>query len=247
MTPDIFSASTSTNVVNSQTGEEYPAAGEHLYLVVNDGADAKRYLYTLHDRAWLAGLGWHAVGKAGQLLDRSIVDRMVYAPERLMFEAAPDLEPPLAQRPRIAIVHDGGSLDTQASCPDLTASEKRKLDRLHAASASVLKPQAEKARTAFVDEIVAKAVERGDDPDKAREAAKGLSNRTLLPSVALEFSNREIGTKTVADVRADPAQYIGKPLADPIEGVEYGSQTAKVLRRPSGEIFSWPSRNSELT
>ena len=92
--------STSANVVNGDTGEQYPSAGEHIYLLINDGADARRFLYALHDRAWLAGLGWHLVGKAGQLLDRSIIDKMVCAPERLVFEAAPDLDPPLEQRPR---------------------------------------------------------------------------------------------------------------------------------------------------
>ena len=40
-----------------------------------DGGDTERFLKTLHDRCWLAGLGWHLIGKAGQLLDRSIIDR----------------------------------------------------------------------------------------------------------------------------------------------------------------------------
>ena len=35
------------------------------------------------------------LGKAGQLLERSIVDRVVWAPERLVFEGPPILMPPV--------------------------------------------------------------------------------------------------------------------------------------------------------
>jgi hypothetical protein len=173
--------STSAGVGNAATGETYPSDGRHLYLVVKDGADAKRFLHTLHDRAWLCGLGWHWTGKAGQLLERSIIGRMICAPERLVFEAAPDLEPPLEQRPRPATVHDGAPLDTLASCPDLSAHEMGELQRLKVAAALALKPQAEAAKAAFVEEQVGKAVERGVDPVRARAAAEACSRGVLRP------------------------------------------------------------------
>jgi hypothetical protein len=59
--------STSANLANKTTGESYQSGGEHLYLLVQDGADAKRFLYTLHDRCWLAVLGWHITGRAARL------------------------------------------------------------------------------------------------------------------------------------------------------------------------------------
>ena len=229
--------STSAGVRNTETGETYTADGRHLYLVAADGSDAKRFLYALHDRTWLNGLGWHLVGRAGQLLDRSIVDRSVFGAERLCFEAAPDLEPPLEQPPRKATVHDGLPLDTKAACWDLSAGEQRELARLKGASAAALKPARATARTAFIDEMVAAAVKRGEDPGKARDAAESLANRALRPSAVLEFADPAIGRKTVSDVLADPDKFVGKSLADPIEGRAYGQQTAKVLRRPSGEIF----------
>jgi hypothetical protein len=58
-------SSTSANIVNGSTGEEYPAKGQHVFVLVADGQDAKRFLYELHNRCWLAGLGWYVVGKAG--------------------------------------------------------------------------------------------------------------------------------------------------------------------------------------
>ena len=69
----------------------------HHYVLVHDGGDIERFLNDLHDRCWLHGFGWHLIGRAGQLLDRSIVDRMVGYGERLCFEGAPVIVPPLAQ------------------------------------------------------------------------------------------------------------------------------------------------------
>jgi len=223
--------STSACVFNAETGEEYASDGLHVFLLVADGADVERFLYALHDRAWLCGLGWHWVGKAGQLLERSIVDRSVYAPERLVFEAPPDLEPPLTQREREATVHDGPPLDTGTACPDLTPAEKLELARLKAASANQLRPEAAKAKAEFIAEKTTELVKRGVPEARARAAAEAWGKETLRPDAVLEFADREIGVKTVADVLADPDRFIGEDLADPIEGVDYGRTCAVVLRR----------------
>src|SRR4051795_12017760 len=85
-------------ISRSDTGEPMPGSeGQHIYVLVKDGADVERFLRMLHARLWLAGLGWYVVGKTGQLLERSLVDMMVYAAERLVFEGPPRLEKPLQQ------------------------------------------------------------------------------------------------------------------------------------------------------
>jgi hypothetical protein len=97
-TARVVRRSTTTGIYRSDTGERLPGSnGMHIYPLVQDGADIERFLRTMHDRCWLAGLGWYMVGAGGQLLERSIVDRMVYAAERLVFEGAPVLDPPLLQ------------------------------------------------------------------------------------------------------------------------------------------------------
>jgi hypothetical protein len=149
--------STSAGIYHSQTGATYSSGGEHVYVLVHEGTDAKRFLYTLHDRCWLAGLGWYIVGKAGQLLERSIVDRAVCAAERLVFEANPDLEPPLAQEKREATIHDGAPLDTRAACADLSGAEAAELQRRKAAAAHALRKEAEAAKKDFIGEQVEKA------------------------------------------------------------------------------------------
>ena len=55
---------------------------------MRDGTDIERFLKTLHERCWLAGFGWMMVSGSGSLLERSIVDRMVFAPSRPVFEGA---------------------------------------------------------------------------------------------------------------------------------------------------------------
>ena len=90
--------STSAGLYNRNTGNLLAnSASEHAYIAVQDGTDIERALKTLHDRLWLAGYGYFLVGAAGQLLDRSIIDASVYGAERLVFEGAPILSPPVGQ------------------------------------------------------------------------------------------------------------------------------------------------------
>jgi Protein of unknown function (DUF3631) len=232
--------STSANLTNKATGEAYQSNGAHLYLLVQDGTDARRFLYALHDRCWLAGLGWYIVGKAGQLLERSIADRMVCAPERLVFEASPDLEPPLKQEKREATVHEGTPLDTMAACADLAGAEHKELQRRKATAARALGKEIEVVRETFVSEQVEKAVSRGMDADKARHMAVQWGMRVLLPGAILEFDDPDLGAVSVDAILADPDRYDGETLADPVEGIAYGRNCAIVqVRDGFPGIFSF--------
>jgi hypothetical protein len=106
----VYRCSTSSNLYNSDTGASPPGSdGLHIYVPVAEGADIKRSLRVLHDRMWLGGYGWHVISAAGDLLERSLIDVAVGGPERLIYEGAPVLKPPLAQSPRHAIVVGGVS------------------------------------------------------------------------------------------------------------------------------------------
>jgi hypothetical protein len=84
--------STSSGLSRSDTGELLPGSENlHIYIAVKDGTDIDRFLRAFHVRCWLAGFGWRMVSKSGALLERSLVDRMVGGPERLVFEGAPIL------------------------------------------------------------------------------------------------------------------------------------------------------------
>ncbi|MBV8894132.1 MAG: hypothetical protein JO266_19540 [Acidobacteria bacterium] len=230
--------STSAGLFRCDTGEEFPGSGGlHIYLSISDGSDADRFLQTLHQRCWLSGLGWMMVGAGGQLLERSIVDRMVGAPERLVFEGPPTLIPPLLQHhtPRLPIVTDGEVIDTLQICPPLTIVEQAALRELKAREAHRLAGQRTAAREHFIAEHARILAEQtGIDLHQARNVIAKQCDGILLPSVAMPFDNPELAGTTVADVLADPGKFEGETLADPLEGIGYGPGKAKLMRRADG-------------
>src|SRR5262245_9646080 len=230
--------STSAGLFRTDTGEHFEfSGGVHQYVIVQDGSDADRFLKTLHERSWLHGLGWFMVGAGGQLLDRSIVDRMVGMPERLVFEGAPVLEPPLAQdaAARKPLATEGETIDTVAICSPLTIVEKATLQKLKAEAAVRLLPERNKARDSFISKRAKELAERtGQTEKQARRVVERQCEGVLLPDVALPFDEAELAGVTVGDVLKDPARFEGQTLADPIEGIEYGRCKAKIMRRTDG-------------
>jgi hypothetical protein len=141
----ISRASTSAGIFNAKTEVRFPrSGGEHHYLLVADGSDIPRALSDLHDRAWLNGLGWYMVGSAGQMLDRSLVDKTVGSPERLVFEGPPVVEAPLAQdkSQRQPVVTEGEIIDTRVLIPPLTLADRGKVKSLKETARRRLKPEA---------------------------------------------------------------------------------------------------------
>jgi hypothetical protein len=148
----VMRRSTSAGLHRADTGDQLAGSdGVHGYIAVRDGADIERFLKTLHVRCWLAGLGWLMVGAGGQLLERSVVDRVVGTPERLVFEGAPVLIPPVAQdaASRLPAAVDGRLLDTVAACPPLTILERARFRDLRAKQAAALAPAADKSQALF--------------------------------------------------------------------------------------------------
>jgi hypothetical protein len=230
--------STSAGLSRADTGEALPGSdGVHVYIEVKDGADIERFLKTAHERCWLAGLGWMMVSTSGALLERSIVDRMVGGPERLVFEGGPVLVPPLQQdkESRRPIAVDGVALDTVAVCPTLSIVERARLDELKARERERLAPEMAKAREAFVEAQAEKLVARTGMSEKAaRQVIVRQCEGVLRPDIVLPFDDAELAGRTVGDVLATPEFYEGETLADPLEGVAYGRCVAKIMRRADG-------------
>jgi hypothetical protein len=108
----IRQAGTSAGIYNPVTGFRSSSTSEHVYLLVEDGADAARFIKALAALCWLNGLGWFNSSKTGAMLPRTIIDICVVLPEHLCFEAAPVLVAPLQQDPRTSVVHDGPPLNS---------------------------------------------------------------------------------------------------------------------------------------
>jgi hypothetical protein len=237
----VVRASTSAGLFRTDTGQRFDdSGGMHLYLGIEDVSDSERFLKTLHDRCWLAGLGWYWISAAGTLLARSIIDRAVATPEHLCFEGPPPLGPGLAQdkAARMPKAVDGNWLDTRAACPPLNANEQSRLKELQTKAAFALNTGCGRVRTAWLQQRTTEIATRcGITEQAARTIAIKHADGVLLPAIELTFANPAIGVVTVGDVLPDPDKYVDESLADPWEGPSYGRQTAKVLRRQDGSIF----------
>jgi hypothetical protein len=177
------------------------------------------------------------VSTSGTLLERSIVDRMVGGPERLVFEGGPVLVPPLQQdkKSRRPIAVEGVALDTVVVCPKLTTVERARLDELKFKERERLAPEAAKAREAFIEAQAKELVARTGMAEKAaRQVIVRQCEGVLRPDVVLPFDDPKLASCTVGDVLANPELYEGETLADPLEGVAYGRCVAKIMRRADG-------------
>jgi hypothetical protein len=177
------------------------------------------------------------VSSSGALFERSIVDRMVGGPERLVFEGGPVLMPPLVQdkdsRRPIAVA--GVVLDTLAACPPLSIVEQARLDGLKARERDRLAPARARAHEVFVRAQAEKLVVRTGITEKAaRQVIERQCEGVLRPDIVLPFDDPVLAGCTVGDVLADPDRFAGETLADPLEGVDYGHCKAKIMRRDDG-------------
>jgi hypothetical protein len=232
-------ASTSSGLFRLDTGKHCcGTGGAHHYILVNDGGDIERFLRDLHDRCWYHGLGWHLIGRAGQLLDRSLVDRTVAYGERLCFEGAPVIEPPLAQdlAKRTPEVFEGEAADTEVIVPRLTEYERHRVGEARAASANTLGKAAAEVRARH-DTVLAEAisVKFGMPLVTARRLVTARHQGVLLPYLDLHFDH--LGIVCVATVLEEPDRFIGETLADPLEGPDYGRCKARVMRSDDGGLF----------
>jgi len=232
-------ASTSAGLFRSDTNEPVPGSnGMHHYVLVRDGGDIERFLKDLHDRCWLHGFGWRMIGGAGQLLDRSIVDRMVGFGERLCFEGAPLIVAPLAQdaAKRAPEAVEGDAILSDRAVPRLTEYERHRVNEAKAASAKALGKSAAEARNKHDKELAEKiAAKSGASLVTALRLVKARHRGVLFADIELEFDH--LGIVTSGAVLADPDRYVGETLADPLEGVDYGRCKAIIMKGDDGGLL----------
>lgn len=237
----VIRPSTSAGIRRSDTGQEFPSSGGlHVYLLVEDGSDIPRALGALFDLMWLAGLGWYMIAKDGNLLDRSVIDRMVGSPERLVFEGAPMLVPPLVQdaAAREAAYHPGTALDTRRVLPDLAPSQQVQLRHMKEQAKNALAADAAAVRAAYdLEHARGIAARTGCPVSVAQDQVRLRHDGKLPPQWLLEFDDPAHGVMSVADVMADPVRFVGETLSDPVEGLSYGRGKAMVIARETGGFF----------
>jgi hypothetical protein len=220
--------SASSGIYIEQTGEPIPGkGGVHLYLAVEDAADIERFGSVLFQRLWLSGYGSIALSASGAMLVRSIIDPSVFQSNRIDYIAPAALGKGLGRQAGVPETRTGGYLDTRI-LPDLTDTELVECDRLVSEAKNRVRPQSQKAKTAFVGRKTEELINRGVEPAIAKETASAAAQEgqrvNLGPEYTLIFA--ELGQVRVRDVLADLVRFDRKSLADPIEGTDYGTSTA---------------------
>ena len=231
-------ASTSSGLRDSKTGKVFSGSGgRHVVIPVLDAADIPRFLADLHARCWLNGFGWGITSAAGSFLERSIVDKSCGTPERLVFEGAPVIVPPLVQQGRNAIAHEGFILDTRL-CAPLTNDENVELRKLLEAEESRLLPERQAARALWELTHIKQLTAGGmSEADARAQIDRWIDRKELSGAFVLPFDDPKIAGASVAQVLADPEQFVGKTLSDPFEGPDYGAGKAVIYRRANGSMF----------
>ena len=159
---------------------------------------------------------------------RGLIDEAVFSGERLDFVGRPVAGPGLAYDAPQAVYHDGGYLHTNL-LPDLDEAEEGQFEAL-VAQAKQAREADRKAQRAKWEQTHVKAMTARGVPEKqARAQTRQIpvdgKPADLYRDWPLEFAT--LGFATVGDVLANPTRYDAQPLADPIEGTDYGRTTAK--------------------
>ena len=233
-------ASASSGIATENGKEINGLCGQRLYLLVRDAALIPEAGKALIDLCWANGLGRIEVGTAGQALERTVVDAMVWQPERLDFAAGPDLGRGLhRQVPEPFVNGDPSALfdlrkliaeADQGVISKSTAARKQAREGMSQALAQ--------AREAWVDLRAPKLSERqGISLDAAHDVLSAASQRYRLSlDFVLYTSDRQ--EVTVRELLDNPEQWHGTRFADPLEPDYHGdSRIAWANLRSGGQPY----------
>ena len=216
--PMLWRASSSSNIVTPD-GTDSGLKGQRLYLPVTDAALIPAAGKALVTVLWATGRGWIEIGNAGQALQRTLVDAVVWQPERLDFVAPPTLADGITRTPppsrilgnpaalfdlRQLIDLADGTLQAQA-----TAARK--------AATAAKRDACQAARDAWVEQAAPGMASRAGIPVERAKAAlwTAASTLTLTGDFLLIASD---GTEvTVAALLGNPGKWHGKRFHDPLE------------------------------
>ncbi|MFQ3251745.1 MAG: hypothetical protein ACI9U6_000019 [Loktanella salsilacus] len=222
----------SSDGVTAPGQEPSRSTGVHGYFLIDDVSQSKAALNNLQTRAWTMGLAWIALSKSGAQLVRSIFDTAVGSPERLVFEAAPIIMPPLMRRPRADMVHDA---DVTLAVPFVSDFVFARAQKAEAVARQAIAPKAKKVEADFVNERArALAKKTGKSLSAATSCIRQvLRGATLADDYLLQLSNGI--WMSVGELLDDPDRYDRLSLPDPIEGLDYGTDNATLLIKPRSD------------
>jgi P4 family phage/plasmid primase-like protien len=211
--------SASSYIFNAETEEQITGLkGQRLYCVVDDASMIPIIGETIFKRLWLAGHGRIVVGKAGQLLVRTLIDKTVYQPCRLDFAGGANCEEPLVQRRGDPQKISGEAKILEAAkFTFLSEEEEVMYNNMMMAKKHELKPKAKKVRKQRIEERVAE-LPREKQAEARRRFTKAYEGGELDEDyhVIVLLDGKETDV-SVAGLLAEPDKYHGLRGLDPVE------------------------------
>lgn len=226
--PMLWRASSSSNIVTPD-GIDSGLKGQRLYLPVCDAALIPAAGKALVQLLWANGQGWIEIGKAGQALQRTLVDAVVWQPERLDFVAPPTLADGITRTPppsrilgdpaarfdlRQLIDLADGTIQAQAVSAQKAATAA-KMDACHVARETWVEQQAP-----------VMATQAGITLERAKAALMKAANTLTLTGDFLLIASD--GTEvTVGALLDNPGHWHGRRFHEPLEP-DYGNRDARI-------------------
>lgn len=222
--PHVVTASASSFIYNGDA-QLKGASGWHVYVLVQEAKDIPRAGEVLFEKTWLHGHGYIKINTAGNCLERSLIDKAVFQPERLDFISGACCHAPIEQRRPKALRMNLHALplDTREHLPPLADSEKRKLIRLKSEAVAKVADEAARVRQRWIREHAEEAHNNLPHNERSAERLTSLEeefrNACETQTLGLNFVlyPEEGGQVTVAEVLSDPGKWHGTRFADPLE------------------------------
>lgn len=240
----LATSSTSSAIREKQSGDWLtPPDGWHIYLLAT--GDVARFGDLLKVRLWLTGYGFCKLATQNTqtgvcaILERALVDLMVFSPERLDYVAGAliDKRAPFYQDRPAPELHAGCVLDLDAF-PDVTDEERAQYATLVAEAKEPLAPE----RRARVRTHITTATPTLPETEVEQEITARLTHAErgeLAPAHTVYFVN---GVSITAAALSGPEgkKLDGKRLADPQEPTyRQGEDAVFHWRRGDWRMVSW--------
>lgn len=200
--------------------------GQRLYMLARDAADIPRAGKILASKLWLAGFGRIAISKAGQMLERTLVDTSIWQTSHLDFAGGAACGQGLEQRrgQPVLIAGECQTVDTQSALPDLSAQELEALEVLKAKAKAAAKPEADVVYQMWVSERAKKLVSptKLGDPETLQKAEATARAALISGHLNGDFQidveqEGVIETVTVSEILQNRDRWNGCKTRDPLE------------------------------
>lgn len=216
--------SSSSYIFNSETKKYLygELSGQRLYLILDKADKIPDFAEILHQRLWLNNHGHIAISKAGNLLEKSLIDTCVFQTQRLDFCGLAHCIKPIEKHnatPEI-IAGEKESLFFD-DVVKLTDPELQKYKNLVNTAKSVKEPEAREIKLKRIDADVYKLCQAKPDLDKnliRKQVEQAYNGGDLTGEFQIFVVDNGIKTAaSVAEILSNPAKYHRMTCFDPLE------------------------------